>query len=197
MYLFRAEVAVAVRRFGCACAPTVIRGDRNLPVLEVRSKERVRDASRGLRWTPGRRQMPMPRLPGQGPRRPRVISVGRPTISSRATSTVRLPGTRPSVRLIDAGIPSRLIAARPGTPAARPPPGVHDATRIRTARRPLGRPGGRAGRRTAQSLCSAPSISIAANRSSSSSPTGPGRESSCSTWRRSGTACARPSARPV
>ena len=32
---------------------------------------------------------------------------------------------------------------------------------------------------------------------SSSSPTGPRRESSCSTWRRSGTACARPSARPA
>ena len=47
------------------------------------------------------------------------------------------------------------------------------------------------------SLSSAPSISIAANRGSSSSPTGPGRESSCSTWRRSGTACARPSARPA
>src|SRR5262249_60515049 len=54
---------------------------------------------------------------------PASISVGRPTISSRVTSTVRLPGTRPSVRLIDAGIPPRLIAARSETPAARPPQG--------------------------------------------------------------------------
>src|SRR5262249_57291155 len=67
---------------------------------------------------PARRGLP----PAEAHAVPASISVGRPTISSRVTSTVWLPGTRPSVRLIDAGIPPRLIAARSGTPAARPPP---------------------------------------------------------------------------
>ena len=123
------------------------------------------------------------------PAKPRVISIAYPRLAPRVTSIARLPDARRSVRLIAREVDSSSLR--------QPPPGVHDATRIRTARRPPGRSGGRAGRRPGASLCSGPSISIAANRSSSSSPTGPGRESSCSTWRRSGTACARPSARPA
>src|SRR3954467_4582426 len=71
------------------------------------------------------------------PAKPRVISIAYPRLAPRVTSIARLPDARRSVRLMAREVDSSSLR--------QPPPGVHDATRTRTARRPPSRSGGRGG----------------------------------------------------